>query len=161
MSHALRRALVLAIGALLSLATYVAVTESGGSGRAGAATTMLVHVKQGSLDQSCGDQSIIGAHFVINQISEPPDTINVVLSDNSSVVVPLSKQTRSVGQYTTMFSAGLTVTDATASVPTSWTGQFVLSNYICGTGPSSPPPSSPPPSSGPPPTGTPAPSSHS
>ena len=132
----------LVIGVLFALAAYAAATASNRAGQAHAAAGTLVHVKQGSLTQGCGDQSITGAHFVINQITAPPSSISVSLSDGSTVTVPLSKQLQKVAQYTVMYTAGLTVTDATAVVPTGWTGQFVLSNYICGTGGSSTPPSS-------------------
>jgi hypothetical protein len=141
MPFAVRRTLWLAIGALFALAAYVAATTSSGAGPAHAADGTLVHVKQASLDQGCGDQSITGAHFVINQITAPPASIDVVLSDGSTVVVPLSKQLQKVAHYTVTFAGGLTVTDATAMVPAGWTGQFVLSNYICGPGGSSTPPS--------------------
>ena len=144
----------LVIGALFALAAYVAASAGSGVNRADAAATTVAHVKQASLEQGCGDQSVTGAHFVINQITSPPSSITVSLSDGSTVVVPLSKEVQKVAHYTVTFAAGLTVTDATAAVPTDWTGQFVLSNYICGPGGSSTPPSSSvPPSSSAPATG--------
>ncbi|MEP7020596.1 MAG: hypothetical protein ABI808_08095 [Pseudonocardiales bacterium] len=117
----------------MALAAYVlANTRTGGGNVAHAAGTVQVHVKQASLAQNCGDQAITGAHFVINQITSPPSSITVTLSDGSIQTVALSKYSQSTAHYTTTFAAGLTVVDATAFVPSGWTGQFVLSNYVCG-----------------------------
>ena len=135
------------LAAIVGLLAYVLATSSGGQGIAHAAGTVEVHVKQASLtDQGCGDQAISGGHFVINQITSPPSSITVELSDGSSVTVPLTHQTRKVAQYTLTFTPGLSIVDATAYVPDGWHGQFVLSNYLCG--------GSPTPSSSVPPTGT-------
>jgi hypothetical protein len=109
---------------------------------------MEVHVKQASLtDNGCGGQVISGGHFIINQITSPPASISVSLSDGSTVTVPLSKQTQKVGHYTLTFAPGLTIVDATAIVPNDWSGQFNLSNYLCSPGPSTSPTPTPPPSS--------------
>jgi hypothetical protein len=98
-----------------------------------AADTMVVHVKQASIADHAADcpDGVIGAHFIINQISSGPATINVELADGSSMNVAKSKQTLSVAHYDAFFT-GTLVKDATAVVPNTWTGQFVLSNYICG-----------------------------
>ena len=98
-----------------------------------AADTMVVHVKQASIADHAADcpDGVIGAHFIINQISSGPATINVELADGSSMSVAKSKQTLSVAHYDAFFT-GTLVKDATAVVPNTWTGQFVLSNYICG-----------------------------
>jgi hypothetical protein len=114
-----------------------------GGGVAHAASTVEVHVKQASTtDQSC-EESISGGHFVINQISSPPASITVMLSDGTSSTVPLSQQTSKVAHYALSFADGLTIVDATASVPVDWTGQFVLSNYVCSATPTTTPPPSP------------------
>jgi hypothetical protein len=127
-----------------------------GMGQQSAFASMTVHVSSGSLDQSnsCGgDTTATGAHFVINQIAQAdaPLTITVTLSDGSTVTGVRVANNASESGYNAVFAAGLTVTDATAVVPDGWTGQFVLSNYICG---ATPPPTTPPPttSSAPPTT---------
>ena len=102
-------------------------------GPAQAADTMLVHVKQASIADHAGDcpGGIIGAHFVINQIASGPANIEVMLADGSSQTVDRWKQSGPVAHYDVWFT-GTLVKDATAYVPNSWTGQFVLSNYYCG-----------------------------
>jgi hypothetical protein len=138
MPVAIRRATAIAIGLLLALAAYFAATH-GGAEPANAETGTLVHVKQSTLNATCGGQQIIGAHFIINQITSPPSSIEVTLSTNDVINVPLSKQVQKVGHYTLNYAdadipPGTTVTDAVALVPAGWTGQFNLSNYICGPG---------------------------
>jgi hypothetical protein len=98
-----------------------------------AADTMLVHVKQASIADHAGDcpGGVTGAHFVINQIASGPATIEVDLADGSSQTVAKSKQSGPVAHYDVWFT-GTLVKDATAYVPNTWTGQFVLSNYYCG-----------------------------
>lgn len=149
MSVAARRILLIVLAAVVGLAAYVAATAGRGGSAAHASGTVLIHVKQASLtDQSCGGQAISGGHFVINQISSPPASISVTLSDGSTQTAPLTHRTQKVGQYTLTFTPGLSIVDATALVPSDWSGQFVLSNYLCGGETSSPPPSGsmPPPS---------------
>ena len=94
--------------------------------------TMTVHVKQASISDHAGDcpGGVIGAHFVINQIADAPDSIEVSFADGSSQTVVLAKQSGPVGHYNAMSDA--LVVDATAEVPDTWQGQFVLSNYFCG-----------------------------
>ena len=118
-----------AAGAAMVAAAAIAISM----GPAQAADTMVVHVKQASIADHAADcpDGVIGAHFIINQISSGPSSINVSLADGSSQTVAKSKQTLSVAHYDAWFT-GTLVTDATAVVPTSWTGQFVLSNYYCG-----------------------------
>jgi hypothetical protein len=98
-----------------------------------AADTMLVHVKQASITDHAGDcpDGVTGAHFVINQIASGPASIDVELADGSSQTVAKSKQSGPVAHYDAFFT-GTLVKDATAYVPNTWTGQFVLSNYFCG-----------------------------
>ena len=133
MSVAARRTILIVLAAVIGLAAYIAASASSGTPAAHASGTVEVHVKQASLtDQGCDGQAISGGHFVINQITSPPASISVSLSDGTTLVVPLSKQTLKVAHYTVTFTPGLTILDATAFVPTGWTGQFVLSNYLCG-----------------------------
>jgi hypothetical protein len=96
-----------------------------------AADTMVVHVKASTLVEPstvCPD-GILGAHFIINQLSNGPASIDVVAS-GITITVPKDAQLNTTAHYTTTAITGK-VTDATAVVPTSWTGQFVLSNYVC------------------------------
>lgn len=143
MTVSMRKGLVVLIAVCAGLAAYITVSAGGGAVAAPRAGTVLVHVKQSSLtDQSCNGQAITGAHFVINQISSPPATITVRFRNGDTKVVPLMHKTRSVAQYTVTFPAGRIIVDATAYVPSGWSGQFVLSNYLCGPAPTSTPPSS-------------------
>ena len=98
-----------------------------------AADTMLVHVKQASIADHAGDcpGGVTGAHFVINQIASGPASIDVALADGTSQTVPKAMQSGPVAHYNAFFT-GTLVKDATAVVPNTWTGQFNLSNYICG-----------------------------
>lgn len=156
MTIALRRTLFLIVGGLFTLAVVIAAAASSDNQAHATGPTKTVHVKQASLAQTCGDQAIAGAHFVINQIAsaDQPGSIKVTLADGSTITVGISKSLSSVAHYTVIFAAPSTVTDATAVVPASWTGQFVLSNYICGpSGSSSPPSSTGAPSTGAPSTG--------
>ena len=118
-----------AAGAAMVAAAAIAISM----GPAQAADTMLVHVKQASIADHAGDcpDGVTGAHFVINQIASGPASIDVELADGSSQTVPKSKQSGTVAHYDVWFT-GTLVKDATAYVPNSWTGQFVLSNYYCG-----------------------------
>jgi hypothetical protein len=145
MSVALRRTVLVVLAAVIGLAAYLAASaaSSGKPAHANRAGTVLIHVKQASLtDQGCGGQAISGGHFVINQITSPPASISVSLSDGTTVTAPLTHQTRKVGQYTISFTPGLSILDATAMVPSGWSGQFVLSNYLCGGSTPTPVPSS-------------------
>ena len=93
--------------------------------------TMVVHVKASTLVEPatvCPD-GILGAHFIINQLANGPASISVV-AGGASITVPKESQNNKTAHYTTTAISGK-VTDATAVVPTSWTGQFVLSHYIC------------------------------
>lgn len=155
MSIPARRVLLSVLAVVLGLAAYVAATAGRGAPAAHAAGTVVVHVKQASLTENgCDGQLISGGHFVINQITSPPASISVSLSDGTTLTVPLTHQTQKVAQYTVTFTPGLTIVDATADVPSDWSGQFVLSNYLCG-GPT--PSTSPPPSTSQPPSSSSAP----
>jgi hypothetical protein len=128
-----------ALAALLLGAVLVVVGF--GQTTASAVATMTVHVKVASLDQStsCGDDTTAtGAHFVINQINkaDAPLTITVFFSDGSSGTGVRVNNNAHESGYDAVLPAGTHVTDATAVVPTTWSGQFVLSHYICGGTPS-------------------------
>jgi hypothetical protein len=118
-----------AAGAAMVAAAAIAISM----GPAQAAGTMVVHVKQASIADHAADcpGGVTGAHFVINQIASGPASIDVELADGSSQTVAKSKQSGPVAHYDAWFT-GTLVKDATASVPNTWTGQFVLSNYYCG-----------------------------
>ena len=145
MPVALRRSVLVVLAAVIGLAAYLAASaaSSGKPAPKTQAGTLVIHVKQASLtDQGCGGQPISGGHFVINQITSPPASISVSLSDGGTVTAPLTHQTQKVGQYTISFTPGLSILDATAMVPSDWSGQFVLSNYLCGGSTPTPLPSS-------------------
>jgi hypothetical protein len=133
-------------GALAVLVGFAAGPSSSAS-----VATQQIHVKHSSLLQGCGDQSIVGAEFVINHIKTPPGSISVAVSDGSSVTVNLTKSAGKTAHYTGFLPPGVTVTDATADVPLGWAGQFVLSNYVCGPSGTPDPSTSGPPSTEPPP----------
>jgi hypothetical protein len=118
-----------AAGAAMVAAAAIAISMQ----PAQAADTMVVHVKQASVADHAADcpDGVTGAHFVINQISSGPASIEVELADGSSQTVAKSKQSGPVGHYDVWFT-GTLVKDATAVVPNTWRGQFVLSNYYCG-----------------------------
>ena len=96
-----------------------------------AADTMVVHVKASTLVEpsSVCPNGLLGAHFIINQLANGPSSISVV-AGGTTTTVPKDFQNNKTAHYTTTAITGK-VTDATAVVPTDWTGQFVLSNYIC------------------------------
>jgi hypothetical protein len=102
------------------------------------AATVQAHVKQASIADhagDCGTGTITGYHFIITQIgSAAPGSISVSLSDGTTVDVPLSKMSGPTAHYDLMgLAPGVTVTDAVADVPDTWTGQFVVSNVFCDT----------------------------
>jgi hypothetical protein len=154
------RAALIAVAVAVAGVMAILFAVAAGPSSSASVATKEIHVKQSSLDQGCGDQSVIGAHFVINHIKAPPGSISVDVSDASSVTVNLTKATAKTAHYAGFLPPGVTVTDATAEVPLGWSGQFVLSEYVCGPAstpepstsvpPSSAPPSSAPPSSAPP-----------
>jgi len=89
MTIAVRRTLFLIVGALFTLAVVIAAAASSDNQAHATGPTKTVHVKQASLSQTCGDQAIAGAHFVINQIAaaDQPSSINVMLANGSTVTV--------------------------------------------------------------------------
>jgi hypothetical protein len=74
-------------------------------------------------------------HFVITQIdtaAHAPATITVNFANNNTEQVSLSKVTKGgVAHYSTTSNLDSTVTSATASIYTGWSGQFNLSHGPC------------------------------
>jgi hypothetical protein len=92
----------------------------------------------------------VGARFEITGVEQEhaPASISVALSDHTTVTAALVKQHGTVAYYRLTFTAGVNVTDATAVVPGSWTGQFRLIAYLfesgtTGGGPTSSPTAAP------------------
>jgi hypothetical protein len=112
-----------------------------------AAALTTANLKVASLNDHAGDcvNGATSGLIVLNQISaaDAPATITVTFSDGSSAVVPLSGVNGGAAKYNVAVPSGALITGATADVPDSWSGQFVLSHYTCATTP--PPSSSPPP----------------
>jgi len=147
------RRTVLGIAAATAAAGTIMVLSVGGAtatptspqGQTG--QTVTVHVKQASLAQGCPNGEVAtGAHFVITQIAaaDAPDSITVFFSDNSQANSTGVQHHKHESGYDITFSAGLTITDATAVVPADWSGQFVLSHLICTGGTTSSAPASTP-----------------
>jgi len=94
--------------------------------------TQIIHVKQASLsDHECDDTEW---HFVINQIPsgcEHPASIHVYWDNGQDAIVPLSSSSGPVAHYTTNLYLSSYITDATAEICNSWSGQFVLSHGPC------------------------------
>jgi len=149
-----------AAGALALAVSFAAAPAAAGVPNLAPAAppgSMEVSLKQASLDdhsQDCPDGAT-SAHIVLNQIAAGPGSIQVKLSDGSTVTVFLAKFVGRVAHYDVPLSGGLSVTGATAFVPANWTGQFVLSHYVCG------PPTTPPSSSSTPPSSSSVPPSSS
>lgn len=106
-------------------------------------TTVEVEVKADSLkdnlQKGCpAGQEIIGAHFVITQSVDDeganvsPTEISVQLSNLTTVTAPRIATTGGVAHYGLSLAAGITVANATALLPSTWTGEFNLSHYNCG-----------------------------
>jgi hypothetical protein len=132
-------AAVSALAAGLMLVLIPLTTASAAPGAVQPAGTVAVHLKQASLADHVADCSngASSAHIILNQIAPAaavPASISVVLSHGTTVTAPLWKYTGSTAHYDVPLTAGQTVTDAVAYVPTGWTGQFVLSNYDCAPG---------------------------
>lgn len=137
MTIALKRTLLLVVGLCAALAAWVVAGATTGQ-KAHADATTTVHVKSSTLVTTagtCSGQSITGGEFIINQLySTPPASITVYFSDGSSQTVGLSFTAGKTAHYIGNWDSSMTVTDATAELPTGWSGQFVLSHYLCGSG---------------------------
>jgi hypothetical protein len=125
----------LGAGALLVLTPIAAATAA--TTPAASSSTMTVHLKKASLtdhSRDCATGQFALAHIILNQIapaSAVPATITVTTTSGSASV-SLAKYVGKTAHYDATLNGG-TITDAVASVPKSWTGQFVLSHYECGT----------------------------
>lgn len=101
-------------------------------------TTVVVYVNEDSLKQGCpAGQEIVGAHFLITQSRDQdgnvisPSQISVTLSSGATVVVNRFGTTGSTSHYNLVVAPGTTVEGASASLPSTWAGQFNLSDYRC------------------------------
>ncbi len=99
-------------------------------------------------------------HFVINQVdseADAPATIHVIWANGASEDVPMWKFTGGVAHYVTTSNLDSVVTQATAEIYDTWSGEFNLSHGPCGQPPTPtntvipPTPTTPP---GPTPTNT-------
>jgi hypothetical protein len=103
-------------------------------------TKVIVDDKQG-LDQrpsACGAGLAPMAYFVINQVDAPadaPSSITVNFADASSATYPLLVVDGKAAKYQGPVPTGSYATSATAVVYAAWSGEFVLSHYLCGTTP--------------------------
>jgi len=121
--------------ALLALVAFGATTAS--------AVPTTISAKQSTLDEhqnACinAGGTLTGWHFIINQVrvGSPPANISVTWSNGDVELVPLSKTSGPVGHYDVTGSATHTrITSATASIYSSWSGQFNLSSVECGIAP--------------------------
>lgn len=101
-------------------------------------TKVIVDNKQG-LDQrpsTCSGGLQPMAYFVINQVDSPadaPTSITVKFSDGSSTTYPLLVVNGKAAKYQGPVPAGAYVTSASAVIYEAWSGEFVLSHYLCGT----------------------------
>jgi hypothetical protein len=128
-----------AAGAVITVIALAGPSVAAGPALDGAqaAASIPVSIKQASLSDHAGDcpGGATGAHIILNQISPEsaaPATITVTVTGGGTVSVPLAKYTGSTAHYNVPLTPGHLVTNATASVPSTWTGQFVLSHYMCG-----------------------------
>jgi hypothetical protein len=101
-------------------------------------TTVVVYVKEDSLKQGCpAGEEIVGAHFVITQSRDQdgnvisPSQISATLSSGATVAVNRFGTTGGTSHYNLVVAPGTTVTGASASLPSTWVGQFNLSDYRC------------------------------
>jgi hypothetical protein len=90
---------------------------------------MTISVAPGSLSVPTG-KIPVGAGFEITGVGQhAPASIIVRLSKGTTVTAALSARVGGTAFYRVSFPAGTTVTGATATVPTTWTGQFTLVAY--------------------------------
>jgi len=109
----------------------------------GTPSSITVHVKSSSLDQSCSEGQVAqSGQLNLTQIgSDRPDSITVTLaSPTDTVQVQLDKLAGKTAQYVVSLKDGQTISDATAVVPADWSGEFVLSHYGCTSASPSPSP---------------------
>lgn len=116
-----------------------------------------VHVKKSTLSCDGHDDEDDEWHFVITQVdlTDAPLEIDVKWANGDSESVGIWKYTGHTAHYLTTSNLDFSVTDATATLPETWPGQFNLSHGPCvrttGEPSTTPPPSpTPTPTPGPP-----------
>lgn len=117
-----------ALGIVLLIVDAPAASAGGG---------MTVHLKQSSVTEYDGCSGFTGAYFVITDLKgDAPASITVTLSDSSTQVVPLLANDGGSAHYSmTVDLTAVRVTDATAVVPSGWSGQFNISHCLSATTP--------------------------
>lgn len=132
------RPMTAALGAVFVI--IFAFLVSATAAHAGTATKVITDDKQG-LDQrpsACSGDLLPMAYFVINQVDTPSDapaSITVNFADGSSTVYPLLVVDGKAAKYQGPVPVGSYATSATAVIYDAWSGEFVLSHYLCGTTP--------------------------
>lgn len=131
------------------LATVAPAKATGG--------TKLISAKALS-DHECNSSEW---HFVITQIDNighAPGSISVQWANGNVQTVGRTAFTGGTAHYATTANLSSTVTSATTTIYSSWSGQFNLSHGPCGAPPpTTPPPTTPPPTTPPPVTTEPPP----
>ena len=124
----------------LSMLVIVGIVSFG----AVAIASQVVHQMNTVAGSSCGDEWL----WVLNQLANPgtdaPATITVFLSGGGTIQVGQCKVNNHTVHYCLDpgdLPPGETPVDATAEVPNSWSGRFVLSHHPCGSPSPSPSPS--------------------
>jgi len=125
-----------------------------------ALASVTVHQMNAVSGAGCGDEWV----WILNQLassSDAPATITVYFSGGGSTSVGQCQVNNHNVHYCLAAGdvpAGETVVDATAVVPGSWSGKFVLSDRVCAPSPSPSPSPSPTPAPSPSPSPAPSPS---
>lgn len=132
MSISLSRMMRLIIGVLAVLLGLLLMVQTA---PAASAATVTQHVKQATVASYDGCKGTDGVYFVITDLATgAPSSITVTLSDgstSSTATVLLLKNPGNSAHYSYAFpSAGLFVTDATADLPDTWSGQFNISHCL-------------------------------
>lgn len=128
----LSRMMRLIVGILAALLGLLLMVQTAPVAHAATATQ---HVKSSTITDYDGCKDTGGVYFVITDLSSgAPSSITVTLSNSSTATVPLLKNPGNSAHYSYTFpSAGLSVTDATAELPDTWSGQFNISHCLGGT----------------------------
>lgn len=118
--------LVLAVALSLSLSAFA---SAAGQSTGGGTKTITVH----NTTAECVPETPDEWHFVITQIdtlSHAPASITAVFSDGTEVI-SRDTYTGHTAHYRTTSHQGATLTTATATIYSSWSGQFNLSHQPC------------------------------
>jgi hypothetical protein len=100
-----------------------------------ATASTLIHVKSATLTSNGHDCDTTEWHFVITQVggtAPAPSSIQVTWANGQTATVALQGVTGGTAHYRTTLNLSSTVTDATATIDSSWSGQFNLSHGPCG-----------------------------